>query len=54
MEIPRLASSACVAGLPVIAVDFGYADVPIAEFKPDRVISHFNELAAGCAELLGT
>ncbi|WP_068081962.1 phosphoglycolate phosphatase [Polycladidibacter stylochi] len=32
------------AGLPVIAVDFGYTDVPVIELKPDVVISHFNEL----------
>jgi hypothetical protein len=42
------------AGLPVIAVDLGYADVPAAELEADRVISHFDELTAACAELLGT
>jgi phosphoglycolate phosphatase len=29
---------------PVIAVDFGYTDVPIESLGPDRVISHFDEL----------
>jgi phosphoglycolate phosphatase len=32
------------AGAPVIAVDFGYTDAPIETFKPDLVISHFDEL----------
>jgi phosphoglycolate phosphatase len=45
--------TARAAGLPVIAVDFGYTDVPVAELGPDRVISHFDELAAACGELLG-
>ena len=45
--------TARAAGLPVIAVDFGYADAPIAELGPDRVISHFDELAEACGALLG-
>jgi phosphoglycolate phosphatase len=44
--------TARAAGLPVIAVDFGYSDAPVAELGPDRVISHFDELADACAELL--
>ncbi len=32
------------AGLPVIAVDFGYAPDPIATLHPDRIISHFDQL----------
>jgi phosphoglycolate phosphatase len=44
--------TARAAGLPVIAVDFGYTDVPVTELGPDRVISHFDELAAACAELM--
>ena len=32
------------ANRPVIAVDFGYADRPVATMKPDRVISHFDAL----------
>ena len=44
--------TARAAGLPVVAVDFGYADGPVAELGPDRVISHFDELAAACAGLL--
>ena len=33
------------ANVPVVAVDFGYTDVPIATLRPDRVISSFAELA---------
>jgi phosphoglycolate phosphatase len=38
--------TARAAGIPVIAVDFGYSESPVAEFGPDRVISHFAELPA--------
>jgi len=36
--------TARAAGAPVVAVDFGYTDVPVAELGPDRVISHFDAL----------
>lgn len=39
------------AGIPVVAVDFGYTPVPVRELGPDRVISHYDELAAAVAEL---
>jgi phosphoglycolate phosphatase len=45
-------ATARAAGVPVIAVDFGYTDVPVAELGPDRVISHFRELSSACASLL--
>jgi phosphoglycolate phosphatase len=32
------------AGVPVIGVEFGYTEVPIAEFKPDRLIDHMSAL----------
>jgi phosphoglycolate phosphatase len=32
------------ANVPVVAVDFGYTDVPISTLRPDRVISSFAEL----------
>lgn len=41
------------AGAPVIAVDFGYTEVPVAALGPDRVISHFDELWQAAHELLG-
>jgi phosphoglycolate phosphatase len=37
-------ATARAAGVPVVAVDFGYSDRPVAELSPDRVISHFSEL----------
>jgi phosphoglycolate phosphatase len=36
--------TARAAGVPVVAVDFGYTDVPVTELGPDRVISHFDAL----------
>ncbi|MCV0427916.1 MAG: phosphoglycolate phosphatase [Roseibium sp.] len=41
------------AGIPVIAVDFGYTPVPVTELGPDIVISHFDELAAAVNALAG-
>ena len=39
------------AGVPVIGVEFGYTDVPIAELKPDRLIGHMRELPAAVQSL---
>lgn len=44
--------TARAANVPVIAVDFGYADVPVEELGPDRVVSHFDELMQACDALL--
>jgi phosphoglycolate phosphatase len=41
------------AGIPVIGVEFGYTDVPIAELNPDRLIGHFSELPAAIESLIG-
>ena len=38
--------TARAAGVPVIAVDFGYSERPVSEFGPDRVISQFAQLPA--------
>jgi phosphoglycolate phosphatase len=43
--------TARAAGVPVIAVDFGYNDRPIAEFDPDRIIGHFSELPQSVAAI---
>jgi len=43
--------TARAAGVPVIAVDFGYADVPVATLGPDRVISSFAALPGAVADL---
>ena len=40
------------AGIPVIGVEFGYTEVPMAELKPDRLISHMRELPAAIAALM--
>ncbi len=39
------------AGVPVVAVDFGYTDQPVANYKPNRVISHFDQLWDAVADL---
>jgi len=44
--------TARAAGIPVIAVDFGYSDRPVSEFDPDRVISHFAQLQSAVAAIL--
>ena len=43
--------TARAANVPVVAVDFGYTDVPVATLGPDRVISAFGELPAAIAAL---
>ena len=32
------------AGIPSIAVTFGYSDVPVEDLQPDHVMTHFSEL----------
>jgi phosphoglycolate phosphatase len=45
--------TARAAAIPIIAVDFGYSDVPIASLNPDRLIGSFAELPAAIAQLDG-
>src|SRR4051795_8508855 len=40
------------ANVPVVGVDFGYTDVPMAELKPNRLIGHMRELPAAVESLL--
>jgi phosphoglycolate phosphatase len=40
------------AGIPVIGVEFGYTEIPIADLKPDRLIGHFRELPAAVDSLM--
>jgi phosphoglycolate phosphatase len=40
------------ANVPVIGVDFGYTDVPMADLKPDRLIGHMRDLPAAVESLL--
>ena len=42
------------AGIPVIAVDFGYTETPVAEFGPDRLIGHFAELPDAVAAFISS
>jgi phosphoglycolate phosphatase len=44
--------TAKAAGVPVIAVDFGYSDRPVREFEPSRTISHFDEVTFDLVESL--
>src|SRR5437660_4452205 len=39
------------AGIPVIGVTFGYTEVPLADFKPDRLIDHMRELPGAVESL---
>ena len=44
--------TAKAAGIPVVAVDFGYTDRHVREFEPSKVISHFDELTVELAQRL--
>jgi phosphoglycolate phosphatase len=43
--------TARAANVPVVAVDFGYTDVPIATLQPDRIISSYGELPDAIADV---
>lgn len=45
--------TARAAGLPVIAVDWGYTDIPVVELGSDQVVSRFDELLPASTALLG-
>jgi phosphoglycolate phosphatase len=45
-------ATAKAAGMPVIAVDFGYTEIPVSQLAPDRIISHFNALPDSIADVL--
>jgi len=45
--------TAKAARIPVVAVDFGYTDTPVALLGPDVVISHYAEAFDAVAGLLG-
>ncbi len=40
------------AGIPVVAVDFGYTDRHVRDYEPSRVISHFDALTVAMADEL--
>jgi phosphoglycolate phosphatase len=45
-------ATAQAARIPVVAVDFGYTEIPPAELGADRLISHFDALDAAIKGLL--
>jgi phosphoglycolate phosphatase len=47
------ARAARAAAVPLVLVDFGYSHIPARDLAPDVLISHFDQLPAACAELLG-
>ena len=50
-DSPIDVNTARAAAVPIVAVDFGYTDVPIASLRPDRVISSFAQLPAAINDL---
>lgn len=46
-------TTARAAETPVIAVDFGYTDTPVAVLAPDRIISRFADLPEAVFALIG-
>jgi phosphoglycolate phosphatase len=45
-------ATAKAARVPVVAVDFGYTEIPPAELGADRLIGHFDALNAAIRELI--
>jgi len=39
------------ADIPVVAVDFGYTEIPVAELGPDAVVSHYDDMIAAMEEI---
>jgi phosphoglycolate phosphatase len=40
------------AHIPVIAVDFGYTEIPVSQLHPNLVIGHFDHLLRAVQSLL--
>ncbi|MCX7314865.1 MAG: phosphoglycolate phosphatase [Alphaproteobacteria bacterium] len=45
-------ATARAAGIPAVAVDFGYSETPIGQLGADRLISHYDALAAAVLEVV--
>jgi phosphoglycolate phosphatase len=45
-------ATARAASIPVVAVDFGYSETPVAALRPDRLVSRFADLPAAIFELV--
>jgi phosphoglycolate phosphatase len=47
-------ATARAAGIPIVAVDFGYSEIPVEKLTPDRLISHYDQLVPAVLELAST
>jgi phosphoglycolate phosphatase len=45
-------ATARAAGIPSVAVTFGYTDIPVPQLNPDRIIDHYDELFDAVSSLL--
>jgi len=45
-------ATARAAGVPIVAVDYGYTETPVAELGPDRVVSRLRDLPGAVFSLL--
>lgn len=45
-------ATAKAAGIPVVAVSFGYTGIPLDELAPDAIIDHYDELDAAVARIV--
>jgi phosphoglycolate phosphatase len=46
--------TAQAAGIPTIAVTFGYSDTPVEELGPDRIVDHYDQLFEAVRSLLSS
>jgi len=44
--------TAKAAGVPIVAVTFGYTDVHVRELSPDAIIDHYDELIPAIERIL--
>lgn len=45
-------ATAKAAGIPIVAVSFGYTDTPVRDLSPDAVIDHYRDLEAAVDRVL--
>lgn len=45
-------TTARAAGVPVVAVEFGYTDTPVSRLDPDRTIAHYDDLLAAIRAIM--
>ena len=44
--------TARAAGVPILAVPFGYTARPVAEFSPDAIVGHYDDMWTAIERLL--